>query len=82
MPELFEIHRQLVLSVQDAGASSEDPLEVFLLRRGWKLRRVQALQSSISEKNTIDMFKGTTEPLDAAEVELQTDIDIFLGRVS
>ena len=38
----------------------------------------RALQDSISAKNTLDMFSGTTEALDAAEVELQGDIDHFL----
>jgi len=82
MQELFAVKGVLVLNSQDAGAGSDDPLEIHLLRRGWNLRRVRALQDSISEKMTIDMFDGTTEALDAAEVELQGDIDQYLGGIS
>ncbi len=81
MTELFAVKRELVLTVQDPGAASDDPLEVFLLRRGWNVRRVQELQGSISEKNTLDMFTGQTRALDAAEVEFQADVDLFFGGV-
>lgn len=79
MPDLFRIERQpLVLELQDAGESSDDPLEIFLLRRGWDLSSVHELQESISAKATIDMFTKTRTALDAAEVELQRDIEVYL----
>jgi len=67
------------LEVQDT-ATSDDPLEIHLQRRGWNLKRVRQLQESISAKLTVDMFTNETKPLSAAEKELQRDITDFLKR--
>ena len=90
MADLFDMPRKpLILEVQDVRASRfprsrlfSEALEMYLERKGWDLSRVHELQNSISEKMTLDMFTGTTEPLDAGEVELQTNIDAFLEGVS
>ena len=70
---------KLTLEIQDL-ATSDDPLEIFLQRRGWKLERVAGLQKSISEKLTVDMFSGETQALSTSEVKLQSDIQKFLVR--
>ena len=74
---LFCPAADLVLEVQDL-ATAEDPLEIYLQRRGWNLTQVKELQESISAKMTIDMFSQETEPLSALELMLQADITAFL----
>ena len=77
---LFRAPRQLVFKLAD-NATSDDPLNAFLERRGWSLARVKELQRSISEKLTVDMFTFTTTELSAIERSLQRDVDTFLERV-
>lgn len=62
---------ELKLEVEDA-ATSDDPLEIFLQRRGWDLSGVKELQMSIATKLTISFITGGIEELSGAEVELQT----------
>lgn len=82
MTYLFEIGKTpLVLEQEDPGIASDDPLDIFLLRRGWKLSRVRELQESISAKMTVDMFTGETKSLDAQERYLQECIDVYLKRL-
>lgn len=78
METLFVLPKpDLVMNIQDT-ATSDDPLEIYLHRKGWPLTRVKQLQASISEKKTIDMFKQQSRPLSAGELELQADIQEYL----
>lgn len=70
------LRREMVLEVEDL-ATSDDPLEIHLQRKGWKLKRVSKLQESMAAKAVPDMFTGRTEPLAPAERELQDDIAEF-----
>jgi len=77
--ELTKIKRVLVVEVQDA-AKSDDPMIVFLERRGWTEKKIDTVQASISKKLTLDMFTGETAELSGIELAYQADIDrYFLG---
>jgi len=77
--ELFQgLRRELVLQA-DEVATSDDPVEAFLECRGWKLARIRELRRSIEEKSIPNVFTQQPEPLSPSEVELQTDIDIYLS---
>lgn len=76
-PGLFPVKRVLVLETEDV-ATSDDPLEIYLQRRGWDMMDVRDMQESISEKLVPDMFTGKTKPLSKAEKELQADIETFI----
>jgi hypothetical protein len=79
--DLFpELRRELVLETEDT-ATSDEPLEVFLQRKGWKLKRIRELQDSIIEKIQPDIFTGKTIPLDRSEQELQADTEEFFSRI-
>jgi hypothetical protein len=72
--ELFpHMRRELTLELDDP-ATSNDPLEACLERKGWDLRRVQKIQDSIADKMTPDMF-GKKQKLSASEIMLQEQID-------
>jgi len=73
------LRREMVLEAEDL-ATSDDPLEIHLQRKGWNLKRVSALQESIAEKAVPDMFTDKTTPLTEDEVELQKDIDEFFAK--
>lgn len=73
------LKREMVLETEDIS-TSDDPLEMFLERKGWKMTRVMELQASMSEKAVPDMFTGKTTPLTAGEKELQKDIKQFQTR--
>lgn len=78
--ELFPgLRRELVLEPQDV-ATSDDPLEIHLQRKGWKLKRVSELQASMAEKAVPDFFTGKTRPLTQAEAELQDHIQEFFAK--
>lgn len=80
MNTLFEMPRpQLIMVIEDT-ATSDDPLEIHLQRKGWDLKQVKQLQNSISEKLTIDILDNTTKPLNAVELQLQRDIQQFLDK--
>ncbi len=80
--ELFPgLTRELVLEQTDI-ATSDDQLEIFMQRKGWDINRVRALQDSIAEKLTPDMFTGKTKALSAGEIELQRDVQEFLDAAS
>ncbi len=70
------LRRELALDAEDL-ATSDDPLEMHLERKGWNLKRVGDLQASISQKAVPDMFTGEMKPLTATERELQQDIEEF-----
>ena len=91
MKYLFDMPREpLKLEIQDVANNRwpfdsilfQEALEMYLARKGWDLTRVKELQESISAKMTVDMFTEQTDRLDAAELELQADIDKFLKGVS
>jgi len=71
------LRRELALEHEDLS-TSDDPLEMHLERKGWKLSRVRDLQDSIAEKMVPDLFTGKTKPLSRGEKELQRDIQEFL----
>lgn len=78
--ELFpELRRELVLKVEDT-ATSEEPLEACLERKGWDLRKVKKYQESIADKMTPDMF-GKMQKLTGTEVMLQENIQKCLERL-
>ena len=78
METLFKMPRpELIMIIEDA-ATSDDPLEIYLQRKGWDLHQVKQLQKSISEKLTIDIFTTQTKPLNAVEIQLRHDIQNFL----
>ena len=79
--ELWKLKRELVLTAEDP-ARSDDPLEICLERKGWDMKRVRELQTSISEKLTPDMFTQKTTPLSAGEKELQRNIDACLKAMT
>ncbi len=70
------LKRELTLKTEDA-ATSDDPLEIFLQRKGWDTKRVNELQANIAEKAVPDMFTSKKTPLDASEKELQRHIQEF-----
>jgi len=69
---------KMVLNLENEDrATSDDPLEIHLQRRGWDLARVRELQESISRKLTLDLFDNTTEELSQPERILQEHIEEF-----
>lgn len=80
-PEMFKAKRELVLTPEDI-ATADDPLHICLQRMGWKLKRVQAIQASISEKTTPDLFTGKKGRLTGGEKMLQEQIDECLKRIA
>ena len=69
---------KMVLKLENEDdATSDDPLEIHLQRRGWNLARVKELQASISKKLTLDLFDNTTEELSQSECTLQEHIEEF-----
>lgn len=70
----------LEMVIEDASTSL-DPLEIHLQRKGWKLKTVNSLQESISEKLTVDMFSENIRELSGAEIQLQSDIQDYLDRI-
>lgn len=78
--DLFPVlRRELVLESQDI-ATSDDPLEIYLQRRGWNLKDVEELQISIAEKAVPDMFTAKTKPLTKTEIALQDEIQDFFDK--
>lgn len=77
---LFDMPREpLVLEIQDiAPEDLDDPLEIWLARKGWKIRQVRGLQESISAKRTVDMFTKEPTPLNEIERHFQRAVDIYL----
>ena len=67
--------QQLVLKA-DELVTSDDPVEAFLQMKGWKLKRVRELMSSIHEKQ-IPMLFGEPEELDASERHFLRAIDEY-----
>lgn len=72
--EFWKLKRELVLEQEDP-ATSDDPVDICLERKGWELPRVRELQRSIADKLTPDLFSKKTTPLSAGEKELQRNID-------
>lgn len=75
------LKRELVFTTEDR-ATSDDPLDIFLQRRGWDIPRVRILQASIAEKAVPDMFTGKIAPLTASEVEIQRDIQAYFDAAA
>ena len=73
------LKRGMVLAEQDI-ATSDDPLEIHLQRKGWDVKRIRQLQDSIAEKAVPDMFTGKKAKLTAGEVELKRDIEEFFEK--
>jgi len=67
--------QQLVLKA-DELVTSDDPVEAFLQMKGWKLKRVREIMSSIHEKQ-IPMLFGEPEELDIHERHLLRAIDEY-----
>lgn len=81
MKLLFKMPKpELKLELQDV-ATSDDPLEIYLQRKGWKMVRVKEIQNDISSKLTVDILDGTTHQLNRGELELQSDIQDFLDTL-
>ncbi len=70
---------RLVMTIQDV-ATTDDPLENHLERKGWDLKKVRELQNDISARLTIDIFNGETRELSPLQKQLQNDIQEFLDR--
>ena len=62
-------------------ATSADPVEACLQRRGWKLDRVAKLMESIQKKQALDLFEAQDEELTGGEAELLDDINDCLKRL-
>lgn len=80
MKYLFPMPRPELIMENEELATSDDPLEIYLQRKGWTLTQVKTTQESISEKLTIDIFNQQTEPLNAIETNLQKDIQTFMDK--
>lgn len=78
MKTLFKMPKPDLIMVVEDLATSDDPLEAYLQRRGWDLSEVGRHQESISEKRTVDMFNGGVRDLSRVEIALQDDIEAFL----
>lgn len=76
------LRRELVLDPPDDIATSDDPVTACMERLGWRVPRMQALRSSISEKLTPDLFTGKTRKLSAGEKEYQRVISECLAARS
>lgn len=73
--EFSGIKRVLVLKA-DEVVTSDDPMEQYLERKGWKLSRIRELLRSIEEKQIPPLF-GEPEELDASERHLVRAIDEY-----
>lgn len=79
--DLFpHLRRELHLEPEDA-ATSDDPIEACLERRGWDLKRMRVLRDSIAAKSTPDMFSEEEEDLTGEEAELLQQIEDCLDRM-
>ena len=74
---LFNMPRPDLIMKVDDPATSDNPLEVFLERKGWCLNRVNELRTSMFAKLTISFIKEDNAELTQAEKELQRDIEEF-----
>jgi len=80
--ELFPgLRRELDLKAEEIPATSADPVEACLERRGWKLSRIRQIKASIDQKTTPSMFTREEEPLTSTEEELLRDIETCLDRI-
>jgi len=50
------LRRELVFDEPVDVSTSEDPVEICMERRGWKLERMHKLRDKIAEKETVSMF--------------------------
>ncbi len=50
------LRRELVFDEPVDVSTSEDPVEICMERRGWKLARMHKLRDQIAEKETVSMF--------------------------
>jgi len=73
------LRRELILQAE-VVATSDDPVEAFLERKGWPLRRIRELKGSIERKSIPNVFSGKPEDLSRSEIELQADIDAYLNQ--
>jgi len=81
-PYLFPgLKRKLEPFEAEDVATSDDPVEACLQRRGWKLDRVDELKDSIAKKRNIDLFSQEEVELDASEAELMDDIEVCLQQL-
>lgn len=74
------LRRELVLQQVDL-ATSDDPVEAYLERKGWKLKRIRQLRESAVQKSIPDPFTGKTEKLSKAELEVQRDTNEFFDKM-
>lgn len=80
METLFRMPKPDLVMITEDLADSDDPLEIYLQRRGWDLAEVIGHQQSISEKLTVNMFSGDTQQLSQIEKTLQDDIQRFFDQ--
>lgn len=55
------MRRELVFDEPVDVSTSEDPVEICMERRGWKLARMHELRDKIAEKETVGMFDDPDE---------------------
>ena len=72
----FAIRRELILKGEELS-TSDDPLEAYLERRGWKLERVRELRESIVVKLQPKLFEED-DKLSREEETLQQHIQDWL----
>ena len=81
-PYLFpSLKRELQPFEAEDVATSGNPVEACLQRRGWKLSRVEKLKESIAEKQSLDMFSAEEKELTGGEAELLDAIEDCLQRI-
>ena len=81
-PYLFpSLKRELQPFEAEDVATSDDPVEACLQRRGWKLARVEELKESIAEKQSLDLFSQEEKELTGGEAGLLEAIEDCLQRI-
>lgn len=81
-PYLFpSLKRELQPFEAEDVATSDDPVEACLERRGWKLPRVEALKESIAEKQSLELFSTEEKELTGGEIQLLEAIEDCLQRI-
>ena len=74
------LKRELTHLDADDLATSDDPVEACLERRGWNLQRIDALRQSMFEKEQTDLF-SEGEDFTRSEEELLADIETCMQRL-